>query len=202
MPDRPFDELVLRLRHLRVRSCSTLGLTLFDHPTALPSSRHGLLAQPDDDNPAVLAPAQLSELSGTELVVLPEEVAVAVRRPDLQERVRAAVLELLRGGGDRPDPGDDDLAEALRLSVTQIESTQLRLNGGLDAVVRRLYPVLVHWIGRAASEAAADAARAVTDVSELTDAFGVDGARTWRGWRRRWPYARRKFKIIIPNVRS
>jgi len=112
MLDRPFDELARRLRHLRVRSYSTLGLTLFDHPTALPGSRYGLLAQPDDDNPAVLAPALLNELSGSELVVLAEEVAVAVRRPDLQERVRAAVLELLRSGNDRPEPGDDDLAIA------------------------------------------------------------------------------------------
>src|SRR6185437_8323771 len=115
-------------------------------------------------------------LSGSELVVLAEEVAVAVRRPDLQERVRAAVLELLQSGSDRPEPGDGDLADALRLSVAQIDSTRLRLNGGLDAVVRRLYPVLVHWAGRADADAAADAARAVSDIHELADALSVAGA--------------------------
>ena len=175
MQDRPFDELALRLRNLRVRSYGALGLTLFDHPTALPTSRHGLLAQPDDENPSVLAPAPLSGLSGTELVVLSEEITVAVGRPDLQERVRAAVLELLRSGGDHPNPGDDDIAEALRLSVKQVESTRLRLSGGLDAIVRRLYPVLVYWVGQVAADAAADAARAVKGISELTDALSMAG---------------------------
>jgi hypothetical protein len=176
MQDRPFDELASRLRHLRVRSYSALGLTLFDHPTALPASRYGLLAQPGDDNPSVLAPAPLSGLSGSELVVLAEEMTVAVDRPDLQERVRAAVLELLRSGGDHPHPGDDDIAEALRLSVKQVESTRLRLNGGLEAIVRRLYPVLVYWAGQVAADAAADAARAVKDISELAGALSMAGA--------------------------
>ena len=176
MQDRPFDELALRLRNLRVRSYSALGLNLFDHPTALPTSRYGLLAQPDNDTPSVLAPALLSGLSGTGLVVLAEEMTVAVGRPDLQERVRAAVLGLLRSGGDHPYPGDDDIAEVLRLSVKQVESTRLRLSGGLDAIVRRLYPVLVYWVGQVAADGAADAARTVKGIPELTDALSMAGA--------------------------
>jgi hypothetical protein len=71
---------------------------------------------------------------------------------------------------------DDGIAEALRLSVKQVESTRLRLDGGLDAIVRRLYPVLVYWAGQVAADAAADAARAVKEISELTEALSMAGA--------------------------
>ena len=175
MRERQFDDLARRLRSLQVQSYGTLGLTLFDHPTELPDSRRGLLAQSDDENPVVLAPVPLAELFGADLAVLAEEVAVAARRPDLQERVRAAVLEILRGGGDRPEPGNEDMSRALRLTIAQIESTRDRLSGGLNPVISRLYPVLVHWAGKAAADAAADAARTVSDIADLEKALSAVG---------------------------
>jgi hypothetical protein len=167
LPESDFERLGLKLRRLRVRTYRTLGLSLFDQPTELPATRHGLFAQPDDADPTILAPGAIGSLTGPALVALAEEVAVAVGHADLRERLRAGVLELQRNGNDTPDPDDADLAQALRLSTAQVAATRSRLNGGLEALVGRLYPLLVHWAGRDAANAAADIARAGTGVAEL-----------------------------------
>lgn len=169
--ERDFEVLARRLRRLRIRTYTNLGLSLFDQATELPAARHGLFAEPDDTDPTVLAPARLSSLAGPALVALAEEVAVAVGYPRLQERLRAAVLELQQGGNDQPDPDDTELARALRLAVAQVAATRTRLDGGLEAVIGRLYPLLVHWAGRSATDAAVDTARVVGDLAELPTAI-------------------------------
>lgn len=169
--ERDFEALAGRLRRLRVRTYTNLGLSLFNQPTELPAARHGLFAEPDDTDPTVLAPIRLPSLAGPALVALAEEVAVAVGYPRLQERLRAAVLELQQGGNDQPDPDHTELARALRLSAAQVAATRTRLDGGLDAIISRLYPLLVLWAGRDRADAVVDTARAAADPSELPTAL-------------------------------
>ncbi|GAA1937168.1 sacsin N-terminal ATP-binding-like domain-containing protein [Amycolatopsis minnesotensis] len=169
--ERAFDDLARGLRRLRLETYTGLGLSLFDRPTELPGTSYGLFAEPDDVNPIILSPTSASELRGPALVALVEEVAVAVGFPSLRERLRAAVLSLQLGGNEQPDPSDADLAHALRLTNAQVEATRIRLDGGLDAVIGRIYPVLVHWAGRAAADAIVDNARATTDLAELPSAL-------------------------------
>jgi hypothetical protein len=167
LEDRAFDELSFRLRRLRIRKYETLGMSLFGQPTELPVTNCGLFGEPDDIDPTVLTPTEISRLAGPALVALGEQVAIAVGHAGLQERLRSAVLELQQGGNNQPEPNDDDLARALRLSIAQVVATRTRLDGGLDSIIRRLYPLLVHWAGREATDAAVEAARMSGVLEEL-----------------------------------
>ncbi|MGO9783535.1 MAG: hypothetical protein ACLPKE_03220 [Streptosporangiaceae bacterium] len=105
------------------------------------------------------------------MVALSEQVAVAVGYAGLQERLRAAVLELQQGGNDKPDPDDADIARASRLTASQVAATRTRLDGGVESVIGRLYPLLVHWAGRDTADTAVDSARAAGDLAELPAAL-------------------------------
>ena len=167
LQERDFDDLARRLRRMRIRTYTTLGLSLFDQQTELPAASFGLFAEPHDTDPTILAPTAVCGLIGPALVALSEQIAVAVGHSGLQERLRAAVLELQQGGNDRPDPGDEDIARVSRLTVSQVAATRTRLDGGLESVIGRLYPLLVHWAGRDAADTAVDTARAAGDLAEL-----------------------------------
>jgi hypothetical protein len=130
-----------------------------------------MFAEPDNNDPTVLSPTSLTALKGRALVALAEEVAVAVGYAGVRERLRAAVLELQQDGNERPDPSDADIARALRLSTAQVAGTRTRLDDGLEAVIGRLYPFLVHWSGRAAADAALDVARATGELAQLPAAL-------------------------------
>lgn len=171
LQERDFDDLARRLRRLRIRMYTTLGLSLFGQPTKLPAASYGLFAEPDDTDPTILAPTTVCGLTGPALVALSEQVAVAVGYAGLQERLRAAVLELQQGGNDKPDPDDADIARASRLTASQVAATRTRLDGGLESVIGRLYPLLVHWAGRGAADTAVDIARAIGDLVELPTAL-------------------------------
>ena len=171
LQERDFDELARRLRRLRIRTYTTLGLSLFDQPTELPAASYGLFAEPDETDPTILAPTAICGLTGPALVALSEQVAVAVGYAGLQERLRAAVLELQQGGNDKPDPDDADIARASRLTASQVAATRMRLDGGLESVIGRLYPLLVHWAGRDTADTAVDTARAAGDLAELPAAL-------------------------------
>ncbi|MGC1237554.1 MAG: DUF3883 domain-containing protein [Acidimicrobiales bacterium] len=175
LEDRVFDDLSFRLRRLRLCKYETLGMSLFDEPTELPATNFGLFGEPDDIDPIVLSPTEISRVAGPALVALGEQVAIAVGYAGLQERLRAAVLELQQGGNDQPDPDDVDLARALRLSAAQVAATRTRLDGGLDSIIRRLYPLLVHWAGREATDLAVEAARVSGVLEELPGALAALG---------------------------
>ena len=171
LQERDFDDLARRLRRLRIRTYTTLGLSLFDRQTELPAASYGLFAEPHNTDPTILAPTAVCGLTGPALVALSEQVAVAVGYAGLQERLRAAVLELQQGGNDKPDPDDADIARASRLTASQVAATRTRLDGGLESVIGRLYPLLVHWVGRDTADTAVDTARAVGDLTELPAAL-------------------------------
>jgi hypothetical protein len=171
LQERDFDDLARRLRRLRIRTYTTLGLSLFDQQTELPDASYGVFAEPHDTDPTILAPTAVCGLTGPALVALSEQVAVAVGYAGLQERLRAAVLELQQGGNDKPDPDDADIARASRLTASQVAATRTRLDGDLESVIGRLYPLLVHWAGRDAADTAVDTARAVGDLAELSAAL-------------------------------
>ncbi|XVV00846.1 sacsin N-terminal ATP-binding-like domain-containing protein [Actinosynnema sp. CA-248983] len=166
--ERDFEDLARGLRRLRVRSYTALNLRVFDQPTELPAAGCGMFADPDDGDPVVLSPTAVADIRGSALVALAEEVAAAVGFAGLRERLRAAVLDLQRDGDDRPEPDDADLARALRLSTAQVAATRARLDGGLEAVLGRLHPVLVHFAGGEAADAAVDNARASGEMAELS----------------------------------
>lgn len=171
LQERDFDDLARRLRRLRIQTYKTLGLSLFDQPTELPAASYGLFAEPDNTDPVILAPTAVHRLTGPAMVALSEQLAVAVGYADLQERLRAAVLELQQDGNDQPDPDDAAIARALRLTTSQVTATRARLDGGLESVISRLYPLLVYWAGRDAADVAVDTARAGGDLAELPAAL-------------------------------
>ena len=171
LQERDFDDLARRLQRLRIRTYATLGLSLFDQPTELPAASYGLFAEPDSADPVILAPVAARGLTGPALVAFSEQLAVAVGYAGVQERLRAAVLELQHGGDDQPDPDDADIARALRLTASQVAATRARLDGGLESVISRLYPLLVHWAGRDAADVAVDNARAGGDLAKLPAAL-------------------------------
>jgi hypothetical protein len=171
LQERDFEDLARQLRRVRIRTYTTLGLSLFDQPTELPTASCGLFAEPDSADPVILAPTAARGLTGPALVAFSEQLAVAVGYAGLQERLRAAVLELQQGGNDQPDPDDADIARALRLTPSQVAATRARLDGGLESVISRLYPLLVHWAGRGAAETAVDTARAAGELADLAAAL-------------------------------
>ncbi|PZG19835.1 sacsin N-terminal ATP-binding-like domain-containing protein [Nonomuraea aridisoli] len=154
--------LVASVRTIRLHGYESLTISLDSAPVQLPERQSGVLPLPDDHVPVIAAPqAMTNELSWESLEKLSDAISHVLGKPDFAVRLRLAARCLRDSYADLVNPANEELADALDVSLSQYEETTRRLDGSLAEILVRIYPVLVHTLG-------------IDQAQELTDPRPAD----------------------------
>ncbi len=161
-----------RIRSIRVRRCSTFRITLDGQDVALPARLRRALALPLGQDVLVLVPAAGADW--TSLGVLAEPICDLVGWRDIGPRLHVAMLGLKEAGAPVAAPTDEDLAEALGITVRQLRETRQRVEGAIERLLWLIRPIVAHWHGAAAADAVlgappSDAAELAAALAPLAD---------------------------------
>lgn len=161
-----------RIRSIRVRRCATFRITLDGQDVPLPTRLRRALALPLGQDVLALVPAAGPDWSS--LGLLAEPISDLVGRPEIGPRLHVAVLGLQAAGAPIASPTDEDLAEALGITLQQLRETRQRVEGAIERVVWLIRPVVAHCHGAAAADAAlgappADGAELAAALAPLAD---------------------------------
>ncbi|WP_165987390.1 sacsin N-terminal ATP-binding-like domain-containing protein [Streptomyces sp. YIM 98790] len=143
------SELTSLVRSVRLHRYRSWNIELDGRPVTLPGRLGGVLPLPDTKHPLVLAPAGEPGWPETTRIVV--AVAELLGRRQLGDRLRLAAHQLASVHADLRDPGQEELAEALEVTVHQIEETSRRIDGAIGVVLERCRPFLVHLLGTEAA---------------------------------------------------
>ncbi|MDN3262315.1 DUF3883 domain-containing protein [Streptomyces sp. CSDS2] len=139
------SELTSLVRGIRLHRYRSWDIELDGRPVTLPGRLGGVLPLPDPKHPLVLAPAGEPGWPETTRIVV--AVAELLGRREFGDRLRLAAHQLASRHADLLDPGHEDLADALEVTVRQVEETSHRIDGAIGAVLERCRPFLVHLLG-------------------------------------------------------
>ncbi|MET9802500.1 DUF3883 domain-containing protein [Streptomyces sp. NPDC006368] len=143
------SELTSLVRSVRLYRYRSWDIELDGRPVTLPGRLAGVLPLPDPKYPLVLAP--IGEPGWTETTRIVVAVAELLGRREFGGRLRLAAHQLASRHADLRDPGHEELADALEVTVHQVEETSRRIDGAIGVVLERCRPFLFHLLG---SEAA------------------------------------------------
>ncbi|MFD9327832.1 sacsin N-terminal ATP-binding-like domain-containing protein [Streptomyces sp. NPDC060065] len=138
-------ELTSAVKSMRLHRYRSWQIELDGQPVTLPARLGGVLPLPDPKHPLVLAPE--SEPSWQETTRMVEATAELLKRREFGIRLRLATHVLAARHANLRDPGQDELADALEVTVHQIKETSRRIDGAIGVVVERCRPFLVHLLG-------------------------------------------------------
>lgn len=169
-------ELGNRIRSIRVQRCATFRITLDGQDVKLPTRLRRALALPLGQEVLALVPAAGADWPA--LGVLAEPISDLVGRRELGPRLHVAVLALQAANAPIASPMDEDLAEALGLTLQQLQETRQRVEGAIERVLWLIRPIVVHSHGAAAADSALGAPP--SDGEELAAALAslADGLPT------------------------
>ncbi|MFZ4178799.1 sacsin N-terminal ATP-binding-like domain-containing protein [Streptomyces griseoincarnatus] len=139
------SELTSLVRSVRLHRYRSWNIELDGRPVTLPGRLGGVLPLPDPKHPLVLAPAGVPGWSETTRIVM--AVAELLGRREFGDRLRLAAHQLASRHADLRDPGEEELADALEVTVHQVEETSRRIDGAIGVVLERCRPFLVHLLG-------------------------------------------------------
>ncbi|MFG3545901.1 sacsin N-terminal ATP-binding-like domain-containing protein [Streptomyces sp. NPDC047725] len=139
------NELTSAVKSVRLHRYRCWKIELDGQPVTLPTRLGGVLPLPDPKYPLLLAPE--SEPSWHETTRIVEATAELLKRREFGIRLRLATHVLAARHANLTDPGQDELADALEVTVHQIEETRRRIDGAIGVVVERCRPFLVHLLG-------------------------------------------------------
>ncbi|MGW8718985.1 sacsin N-terminal ATP-binding-like domain-containing protein [Streptomyces althioticus] len=139
------SELTSLVRSVRLHRYHSWNIELDGRPVTLPGRLGGVLPLPDPKHPLVLAPAGEPGWSETTRIVM--AVAELLGRREFGDRLRLAAHQLASRHADLRDPGQEELADALEVTVHQVEETSRRIDGAIGVVLERCRPFLVHLLG-------------------------------------------------------
>ncbi|MFI6582199.1 protein NO VEIN domain-containing protein [Embleya sp. NPDC050493] len=144
------SELTSLLRTVRLHRYRSWDIELDDRSVTLPGRLGGVLPLPDPKHPLVLAPAGEPGWPETTRIVV--AVAELLGRREFGNRLRLAAHQLGDRHADLRDPGQEELADALEVTVHQVEETSRRIDGAIGVVLERCRPFLVHLLGTEAAD--------------------------------------------------
>ncbi|WP_260609814.1 DUF3883 domain-containing protein [Streptomyces sp. WAC06614] len=137
--------LTSAVRRVHLRRYRAWEIELDGRPVTMPHRLGGVLPLADPEHPLLLAPQ--AEPGWGEVPRIVEAVGDLIDRPDLGPRLRLAVFSLASLYAAVPAPGDEQLAEALEVTPSQLQQTRDRVDGAIGLVVERCYPFLAHALG-------------------------------------------------------
>ncbi|MET8220762.1 hypothetical protein [Streptomyces hirsutus] len=143
------SELTSLVRSVRLHRYRSWDIELDGRPVTLPGRLGGVLPLPDPKHPLVLAPA--GEPGWPETTRIAVAVAELLGRREFGDRLRLAAHQLASRHADLRDPGQEELADALEVTVHQAEETSRRIDGAIGVVLERCRPFLVHLLGTEAA---------------------------------------------------
>ncbi|MFD6115145.1 sacsin N-terminal ATP-binding-like domain-containing protein [Streptomyces yangpuensis] len=139
------SELTSLVRSVGVHRYRSWDIELDGRPVTLPGRLGGVLPLPDPKHPLVLAPAGEPGWPETTRIVV--AVAELLGRREFGDRMRLAAHQLVSQHADLRDPSPEELADALEVTVHQVEETRRRMDGAIGVVLERCRPFLVHLLG-------------------------------------------------------
>ncbi|MEV4037860.1 sacsin N-terminal ATP-binding-like domain-containing protein [Streptomyces umbrinus] len=143
------SELTSLVRSVRLHRYRSWNIELDGRPVTLPGRLGGVLPLPDLKHPLLLAPA--GEPGWPEITRIVVAVAELLGRREFGDRLRLAAHQLATRHADLRDPGQEELADALEVTVHQVEETSRRIDGAIGVVLERCRPFLVHLLGTEAA---------------------------------------------------
>ncbi|MGQ4415376.1 hypothetical protein ACN6LA_007432 [Streptomyces sp. SAS_269] len=143
------SELTSLVRSVCLHRYRSWDIELDGRPVTLPGRLGGVLPLPDPKYPLVLAPA--GEPGWHETIRIVVAVAELLGRREFGDRLRFAAHQLASRHADLRDPGQEELADALEVTVHQVEETSRRIDGAIGVVLERCRPFLVHLLGTEAA---------------------------------------------------
>ncbi|WP_405884330.1 hypothetical protein OG747_40595 [Streptomyces sp. NBC_01384] len=143
------SELTSLVRRVCLHRYRSWDIELDGRPVTLPGRLGGVLPLPDPKHPLVLAPAGEPGWHETTRIVV--AVAELLGRREFGDRLRLAAHQLASRHADLRDPGQEELADALEVTVHQVEETSRRIDGAIGVVLERCRPFLVHLLGTEAA---------------------------------------------------
>ncbi|MEU3692412.1 DUF3883 domain-containing protein [Streptomyces narbonensis] len=143
------SELTSLVRSIRLHRYRSWDIELDGRPLTLPGRLGGVLPLPDPKHPLVLAQAGEPGWSETTRIVV--AVADLLGRREFGDRLRLAAHQLASRHADLHDLGHEELADALEVTVHQVEETSRRIDGAIGVVLERCQPFLVHLLGAEAA---------------------------------------------------
>ncbi|MFE0904934.1 sacsin N-terminal ATP-binding-like domain-containing protein [Streptomyces rochei] len=144
------SELVSLVRSVRLHRYHSWDIELDGRPVTLPGRLGGVLPLPDPKHPLVLAPA--GEAGWPEITRVVVALAELLGRREFGDRLRLAAHQLASLHADLRDPSQEELADALEVTVHQVEETRRRIDGAIGVVLERCRPFLFHLLGSEAAE--------------------------------------------------
>lgn len=145
------SELTSAVKRVRLHRYRSWKIELDGQPVILPARLGGVLPLPDPKHPLLLAPE--SEASWPETNRIVEATAELLKRREFGFRLRLATHVLAARHANLRDPGQDELADALEVTVHQIEETSRRIDGAIGVVLEHCRPFLVHLLGATTANA-------------------------------------------------
>ncbi|MEU0358944.1 DUF3883 domain-containing protein [Streptomyces cyaneofuscatus] len=143
------NELMSLVRSVRLHRYHSWDIELDGRPVTLPGRLGGVLPLPDPKHPLVLAPAGEPGWPETTRIVV--AVAELLGRREFGDRLRLAAHQLASRHADLHEPGQEELADALEVTIHQVKETSRRIDGAIGVVLERCRPFLVHLLGTEAA---------------------------------------------------
>ncbi|MFI0220291.1 sacsin N-terminal ATP-binding-like domain-containing protein [Streptomyces lydicus] len=139
------SELTSVVQRVRLHRYRSWKIELDGRPVTLPGRLRGVLPLPDPKHPLLLAPE--AEPSWHETTRIVEAMADLLGRREFGVRLRLAAHILASRHANLRNPGPDELADALEVTVHQVEETSRRIDGAIGVVLERCRPFLIHLLG-------------------------------------------------------
>ncbi|MFB6876171.1 hypothetical protein [Streptomyces sp. NPDC056323] len=139
------SELTSLVQRVRLHRYRSWEIVLGGLPVTMPARLGGVLPLPDPKHPLILAPA--AEPSWREITRIVVAVAELLGRREFGDRLGLAAHQLHARHADLCNPGQEEFADALEVTVHQVEETSRRIGGAIGVVLERCRPFLFHLLG-------------------------------------------------------
>jgi hypothetical protein len=161
--DRTFQEVIDRLRRVRVRWASSIQVVLAGQLAPLPERLRGVFPVPVDPDPVLVVQGDQTDLGWPTLRALAGPLAELIGIPSLVDSLWRAVSELEHTSAAlHEELTDQQLATALSVGADQVRHARHRTGADINPIRRRLYPLVAHLVG-------APAARPLEADARITD---------------------------------
>ncbi|MFJ8589354.1 sacsin N-terminal ATP-binding-like domain-containing protein [Streptomyces sp. NPDC093595] len=148
--DTALGELTSTVRRIALHRYRSWEIRLDGRPVTMPDRLGGVLPVADAAHPLLVA--READADWADVARFSEALADLLGRRALGLRLRLAAYHLGSCHADLSAPADDQLAEALGVTVPQLEETARRIGGAIGGVLERSYPLLVHLLGAATAD--------------------------------------------------
>ncbi len=176
--ERTLRDAARRLRAIRVVPALDLRISVDGQPVIDPTVLHGVFAVLDETEPLLVIQDYPGELTWSVLERTAPALSQFLRRPEIGSVIFEALVRLGRmqsGAAIRP-PTDDELADALGLSATQLQEARQMLQSSIEVLAERLYIALACLVNAEAAAEALPALKRASSEDALIAALHSAGA--------------------------